>query len=78
MVYSIDFRRCVLENLEGGMTWEEVVTVFKISRYTLSRWIKLNKEKGSLKYNQRAPYKMRQAPESRSRLCLVILREKSS
>ncbi len=44
MAYSIDFRKCVLDNLETGMTWEEVVSVFKISRYTLSRWIKLKNE----------------------------------
>ena len=59
MAYSIDFRRCVLDNLESGMTWEEVVSVFKISRYTLSRWVKLRKAKGSLKDDQRTPYKMR-------------------
>ena len=59
MAYSIDFRRCVLDNLETGMTWEEIVSVFKISRYTLSRWTKLKKEKGSLRDSQRVPYKVR-------------------
>lgn len=59
MAYSIDFRKCVLENLEAGMSWEEVISVFKISRDTLSRWVKLRKNKGSLQDNPRAPYKVR-------------------
>lgn len=59
MAYSIDFRRCVLENLESGKTWDEVVSIFSISRATLSYWVKLSKEKGSLEDNARAPYKVR-------------------
>ena len=59
MAYSLDFRKCVLANLESGKSWEEVVTIFKISRDTLSRWRQLNKEKGTLEDNPRAPYKVR-------------------
>jgi transposase len=59
MAYSIDFRRCVLENLETGKSWEEVVSIFKISRDTLSRWRKLQKEKGTLEDSPRVPYKVR-------------------
>lgn len=59
MAYSVDFRRCVLENLESGKTWDEVVTIFSISRDTLSRWVNLYKEKGTLEDNPRTPYKVR-------------------
>ena len=59
MAYSIDFRRCVLENLESGKTWDEVVSIFSISRSTLSHWVNLSKAKGSLEDDPRAPYKVR-------------------
>lgn len=59
MAYSIDFRRCVLENLDSGKTWEEVISIFSISRATLSKWVKLKKEKGSLEDSPRVPYKVR-------------------
>lgn len=59
MTYSIDFRKCVLENLESGKTWEEVISIFSISRATLGHWVKLKKEKGSLEDSPRAAYKVR-------------------
>ncbi len=59
MAYSVDFRKCVLENLESGKTWDEVVSIFSISRATLSYWVSLSKEKGSLEDKPRAPYKVR-------------------
>lgn len=59
MAYSVDFRNCVIENLESGKTWEEVITIFSISRATLSKWVRLNKEKGSLEDSPRAAYKVR-------------------
>jgi transposase len=59
MAYSVDFRKCVLENLESGKTWDEVVSIFSISRTTLSHWVSLSKEKGSLEDGPRATYKVR-------------------
>lgn len=59
MAYSVDFRKCVLENLESGKTWDEVTSIFAISRHTLNRWVKLYKAKGSLEDNPREPYKVR-------------------
>lgn|SRR3990167_1800519 len=59
MAYSIDFRKCVIENLEAGKTWDEVTSVFSISRDTLNRWVNLRKKKGSLEDSPRAPYKVR-------------------
>ncbi|MBA3813829.1 MAG: hypothetical protein H0X26_04980 [Alphaproteobacteria bacterium] len=38
MAYRVDFRKCVVENLESGKTWDEVVSIFSISRTTLSHW----------------------------------------
>lgn len=59
MAYSVDFRKCVLENLESGKTWDEVVSIFSISRATLNYWVKLSKEKDSLEDSPRKPYKVR-------------------
>lgn len=59
MAYSTDFRKCVIENLEAGKTWDEVLCVFSISRDTLSRWINLHKKNGSLEDSPRAAYKVR-------------------
>ena len=53
MAYSIDFRKCVIENIESGMTWEKAITIFSISRDTPRRWLTLHKEKGSLKDSPR-------------------------
>ena len=70
MAYSVDFRRCVLENLESGKTWDEVVSIFSISRSTLSSWVTLSKEKGSLEDNPRAPYKVRKI-NSQALICAL-------
>ncbi len=59
MAYSVDFRKCVLEILESGKTWDEIVLIFSISRTTLSHWVTLSKEKGSLEDSPREPYKVR-------------------
>ena len=74
MAYSVDFRRCVLENLESGKTWDEIVSLFSISRSTLSYWIKLSKAKGSLEDNPRAPYKVRKIDSQ----TLINILEKTS
>lgn len=59
MAYSIDFRKCVLENLESGMTWEEVIATFSVSRGTLSRWVHMHRGQGTLEDSPRKPYKVR-------------------
>jgi transposase len=74
MAYSVDFRRCVLENLESGKTWDEVVSIFSISRSTLSSWIRLSKEKGSLEDNPRTAYKVRKIDSQ----ALINVLEKTS
>lgn len=52
MAYSIDFWSCVIEVMKSS-------PYSPISRATLSRWVKLNNEKGSLKDSPRAAYKVR-------------------
>ena len=59
MAYNIDFRKCVIENIESGMTWDKAISTFSISRDTLRRWLTLHKEKGSLKDSPRKAYKVR-------------------
>jgi len=70
MSYSLDFRKCVLKNLESGKTWEEVISIFSISRDTLSRWVNLYKEKGSLEDRPREPYKIRKI-DSQALICAL-------
>lgn len=59
MSYSVDFRKCVVENVEAGMKWDDAVATFSISRATLSKWIKLFKEKGNFEDAPRKAYKVR-------------------
>lgn len=70
MAYGTDFRECVIEKLEAGKTWEEVTSIFSISRATLSHWVKLNKKKGSLEDSPRAPYKVRKI-DSKVLICAL-------
>jgi transposase-like protein len=74
MAYSVDFRKCVLENLESGKTWDEVISIFSISRDTLSRWVNLSKRNESLEDPPRAPYKVRKIDSQ----ALVSALEKTS
>lgn len=59
MAYSIDFRRCVIENIESGKSWAEVAKIFSISQHTLYRWVKMSRKKGTLEDSERAAYKVR-------------------
>ena len=43
MAYSPDYRLCVVNNVKQGMTWDEAITIFHISRQTLSIVNQLNK-----------------------------------
>ena len=48
MSYSIDFRRCVVRNIESGMSWEEAMRVFNISRSTIGDWCRKWRDSGDL------------------------------
>ena len=58
MAYSKDFRWCVVKKVKEGMTWNEVLTLFQISRQTLSKWLKME-ENGNLSDPPRRAYKTR-------------------
>ncbi len=48
MSYSLDFRRSVIENIESGKSWSEVLQIFSISRGTLARWLTKTRTEGTL------------------------------
>lgn len=49
MLYSYDFRKKVLSFLEKGDNKSEVCRRFSISRNTLDGWLKLKRERGSIR-----------------------------
>ena len=57
--YSVDFRRVVVENIEHGKSWEEVMQIFSISRYTLGKWLKKHRSGEGLEDPARKAYKVR-------------------
>jgi len=59
MAYSKDFRWCVVNNVKQGMTWNEVVDIFRISRQTLSNWLKMADKNGDLSDPPRREYQTR-------------------
>ncbi len=73
MSYSIDFRKCVVENVASGMTWDKAVSTFSISRDTLRRWIKMFKTKENLEDSPRKSYKVRKIDSQ----ALVLALEKN-
>ena len=59
MSYSLDFRKIVVDNIASGMSWDQAVQTFSISRHTLGRWLKKHKLGESLEDLPRKPYKVR-------------------
>ena len=59
MAYSKDFRWCVVNNINQGMTWDEALNIFQISRRTLSKWLKMAKPSGELSDPPRKAYQTR-------------------
>jgi len=47
--YSVDLRSRVLDALERGMSRDEVLVTFQISRASLKRWLKARRETGDLR-----------------------------
>ena len=58
-IYSKDFRECVIENLNSGMSRSEACHIFNVSSNTLSRWLRWQKDKGDLSTPSRGRYKYR-------------------
>ncbi|MCP4852503.1 MAG: hypothetical protein GY900_12335 [Actinomycetia bacterium] len=59
MSYSLDFRKSVIENIESGKSWNEVLKTFSIHRSTLDRWLKKSRIEGSLEDAPRRSYGVR-------------------
>lgn len=72
--YSQDFRRLVVEKVSSGMSWDQAIDTFNISRDSLGRWLRLFKAKESLADKPRAAYKTRKIDSKQ----LLLLVEKNS
>ena len=59
MAYRKDFRWCVVNNINQGMTWDGALKIFQISRRTLSKWLKMAKPSGELSDPPRKAYPTR-------------------
>lgn len=59
MSYSLDFRRCVVENVMSGMPWEEAMRVFKVSRNSIGNWCRQLRKTGTLSPPARKTSKVR-------------------
>lgn len=55
MSYSNDFRECVLNNIDLGMTWSEAIKVFGVGSGSIARWFKNRNETGSVSDAPRKP-----------------------
>lgn len=73
MGYSLDFRKAVVENIESGKTWDEVIKIFSISRQTLNLWLKKHRSGEGLEVAPRPDYKVRKIDSQK----LIKLLEKS-
>lgn len=59
MAYSLDFRKCVVDKIEAGMTWDDAMKIFSICSDTISRWLSMSRLGGSLEDAPRGTYKVR-------------------
>jgi transposase len=58
--YSEDLRIRVIEYVESGHKYEEAGAIYGVSERTICNWVKLKKERGSLKVESvsRSPHKL--------------------
>ena len=59
MSYSTDFRKCVLENISKGMSWDKACKVFSISKGSIASWLKKVQTTGEVSDPPRKAYKAR-------------------
>lgn len=59
MAYSMDFRECVINNIENGMTWDNAMSVFSVTRSTIAKWFNNLRTHGNLGDSPRKQYKTR-------------------
>ena len=59
MSYDAKFKLRVVENVLKGLSWREVVELFKVSTQTISRWLKEYKENGKFIEKRRKTHEPR-------------------
>ena len=64
MAYSLDFRACVINNIDNGMTWDNAMSVFSVSRGTIAKWYNNFKQHGNFADLPRKEYKPKKIPPS--------------
>lgn len=63
-VYSKDFRECVVENIQKGMSRKEAIRVFKIGSDTITRWLRWSKQGRGLETQKRKRYESKKLSDN--------------
>ena len=59
MSYDTKFKLRVVDNILQGISWNEVIKLFKISSNTIGRWVKEYKENGGFVEKKRKTHEAR-------------------
>ena len=59
MSYSIDFRKCVIDNISSGMSRDDAGRIFSVSKKIIYKWLNNLKSHGNLDDLPRKRYKTR-------------------
>jgi transposase len=62
--YSVDFRTCVLRNIDEGLPRLDVLRLFNISPATLTIWQRKRRETGDISPMKRGRYKTRKLDDT--------------
>jgi transposase len=65
MAYSVDFRECVIRNIEAGMSWRDAAKTFKVSTGSISKWLDNLSKTGCLIDAPRKEYKPKKIDSQR-------------
>ena len=57
MAYGVDFRDCVIRNIESGMSWRDAAKTFNISTGSISKWLNNLSRTGNVTDVARKEYK---------------------
>ena len=71
MSYSLDFRACVINNIENGMTWDNAMSVFSVTRSTIAKWFNNLRYHGNLEDLPRKRYKTRKIDPEQLKLAIA-------
>ena len=70
MSYDIKFRLRVVDNIIKEMSWNEDISIFRLSRSTISLWLKEYKNTGSFTQKERKTYKPRKVDPDALKLAI--------